>query len=229
MPNVLLFADLLGVRACWLRGGRVAAESAFKDFRNLIAGALRGRTVSEVTAGLIETDAAAVICTDVRVALDIGKHLYQMAFNQTNSNRNRHYWLRGVIVPRISDLPLRKTSHFTAPLGHVELMLYESELFDAVAIEKSGVKGMRLLVDKTLLTQQVIDQYRIPVGHLSFIPFKNLRSSYYPPSLKGTYLDYLWMQSGEPRRDSRWNVRCLLVSELLLQIKKSFRRQLQHK
>jgi hypothetical protein len=189
MPSVLLFIDLLGVRAKWLRGGRPAAELAFKDFRNLIAAGLRGRTAAEVAVGLIETDAAAITCTDVRIALDIGKRLYQMAFDQTRTNRNKHYWLRGAIVPRVTDLPLRKTGNFTVPLNQVELTHYEPELFDAVAIEKSGIKGMRLLVDKTLLMPQVISQYRIPIGHLSFIPFKTLRSSYYPPSLKGTHLD----------------------------------------
>jgi len=33
---VILFVDLLGVRARWLKGGRGAAEAAFKKFRNMI-------------------------------------------------------------------------------------------------------------------------------------------------------------------------------------------------
>jgi hypothetical protein len=197
MPGVLLFVDLLGVRARWLRGGRPAAETAFKDFRNLIAASLRGQTSAEVSVGLIETDAAAITCKDARTALEIGKRMYRMAFNQTRTNLNRHYWLRGVIVPRFSDSPLRKAGNFAPPLGHVELTHYEPELFDAIAIEKSGIKGMRLLIDKSLITPQIVKEYRIAIGSLSFIPFKTLRSSYYPPHLKDTHLDFLWMQSGD--------------------------------
>jgi len=34
MPPVLLFVDMLGVRASWQRGGRREAEAAFKGFRS---------------------------------------------------------------------------------------------------------------------------------------------------------------------------------------------------
>ena len=197
MPNALLFVDLLGVRARWARGGRPAAETTFKDFRNLIAASLKGLTSAEVSVGLIETDAAAITCKDAGTALDIGRRMYRMVFDQTRTNPSRHYWLRGVIVPRVSDLPLRKVGNFAQPLQQVELTHYEPELFDAIAIEKSGVKGMRLLIDKSLVTTQLTKEFRIPIGSLSFIPFKTLKSSYYPPHVKDSHLDFLWMQSGD--------------------------------
>lgn len=197
MPKVLLFVDLLGVRAQWNKGGRTAAETVFKDFRNLIAASLKGRSNSEVSVGVIETDAAAITCTDIRIALEIGRKMYRMAFDQARTSPSRHYWLRGVIVARVSDLPLRKAGQFTRPLQQVELTHYEPELFDAIAIEKSGFKGMRLLVDKSLVTTQVARDFRIPIGNFSFIPFKNLKQSYYPPQVKDKYLDFLWMQSAD--------------------------------
>jgi hypothetical protein len=195
MPNVLLFVDLLGVRAQWNKGGRAVAEAVFKDFRNLIAASLKGRSNIEVSVGVIETDAAAITCTDVRIALEIAGKMYRMAFDQARTSPSRHYWLRGVIVSRISDLPLRKVGQFSKPLQQVELTHYEPELFDA--IEKSGIKGMRLLVDKSLITTQVARDFRIPIGTLSFIPFKNLKQSYYPPQVKDKYLDFLWMLSAD--------------------------------
>jgi hypothetical protein len=96
-------------------------------------------------------------------------------------------------VPRLSNLPLRATRTFHKPLEQVEIAHYEPELFDAVAIEKSGIKGMRLLVDKTLLAPAIVNEYRVRIGELSFIPFKRLRNSYYPRNIADTHIDYLWM------------------------------------
>ncbi len=200
MPRVLLFVDMLGVRATWQRGGRSEAEAAFKAFRSLVAGAVKGRSHEEILDGIIETDAAALHCSDTDTALDIGRNLYQMAFQQTATNRSKRPWLRGVIVPRASDLPLRRTTSLHEPLSQINLMLYEPELFDAIAIEKSGIKGMRLLIDKSLLTSETNSRQRLAIGRYSFIPFKGLHSGRYPREIADTHVDYFWMASSEAER-----------------------------
>ena len=200
MPRVLLFVDLLGVRAAWQHGGRSEAESAFKAFRSLVAAAVEGRTREEILDGIIETDAMALHCADTGTALDIGQNLYQMAFRQTATNNNKRPWLRGVIVPRVSELPLRRPTSLRAPLNQISLMLYEPELFDAIAIEKSGIKGMRLLIDKDLLTAEVNSRQRLAIGRYSFIPFKRIHSGRYPREIAETHVDYFWMASSTAER-----------------------------
>ena len=193
MSDVLLFIDMLGVRARWHRGGRPDAELAFKDFRNLVAGALKNRTPVEVTHGIIETDAVALTCSDVRIALDVGKRLYQMAFEQTGTNKSRRYWFRGVIVPRLSSASLKNSGHFVKPLGQIEIAHYEPELFDAIAIEKVGHKGNASARGEDATDISNLRGILHKGGPLSFIPFKRLRSSYYPRNIADTHIDYLWM------------------------------------
>lgn len=210
----LLFVDLLGVRARWHSGGRAAAETAFKDFRNVVAASLKGLLAGDVVDGLIETDAVALTCKNVATALAIGQRLYGMVFRQTQHNRERRYWLRGVIVPRAADEPLRRVGAFAGRLAHISLVHYESELFDAIAIEKSGLKGMRLLVDRSLITPEISREYRIPHENLWFIPFKHLRDSYYPRNISETHLDYLWMAS--EKAEDRRSMEILMSQRLRL-------------
>ena len=195
---VILFVDLLGVRSRWHKGGRDAAEEAFQAFRNLVAYSLKGLSADQVPHGLVETDAAAITCSSVDVALDLGKKLYRATFEQTARNRDSRNWLRGAIMPRQSENPLRRSTHFSDALQHVELVLYETDLLDAIQIEKSGIKGMRLIVDKELITPDVNRKYALHFEELNFIPLKRLRNSSYPGKVSNGYLDYLWMASIVP-------------------------------
>ncbi len=200
---VILFVDMLGVRSRWHKGGREAAEVAFLAFRNLVAFSLKGATSKDVSCGVVETDAAALTCSCVEVALDIGKRLYLATFEQTARNLDNRFWLRGAIVPRTSDRPLRNGTRFGAAISQVEIVLYDQELLDAIQVEKSGIKGMRLVVDKTLVTPEIDRKLAIHVGALNFIPIKRLHNSGYPGKVADGYLDYFWMASGNEDESTR--------------------------
>jgi len=78
---------------------------------------------------------------------------------------------------------------------------YDRDLFDAIAIEKSGIKGMRLLVAKSLVTQDVSKRFSLDLEYLHLNRFKTLRNCHYGPQVDGTYLDFLWMVTdGEKER-----------------------------
>lgn len=200
---VILFIDMLGVRSRWHKGGREAAEAAFQAFRNLVAFSLKGSEAAAVPSGIVETDAAALTCSSTEIALDIGKRLYRATFEQTARNFDNRFWLRGAIVPRTSARPLRTGTHFGAALSQVEIVLYDQELLDAIQVEKSGIKGMRLVVDKTLVTPELNRKLAIHVGALNFIPIKRLRNSSYPGKVADGYLDYFWMASGNEDESTR--------------------------
>ena len=93
--QVILFVDLLGVRARWLKGGRAAAEEAFQDFRNLIAYSNKGQNPEDLIHGLIETDAAALTFSSLPTALEVGRRMFSAAFNQIRTDEQRRPWLRG--------------------------------------------------------------------------------------------------------------------------------------
>lgn len=207
--QVLLFVDLLGVRARWLKGGREAAERAFQEFRNLVAASLRNIRSEHLTHGLVESDAAALTFCNVETALCVGRTMYLAAFTQTN----RTSWLRGCIVKHDDDSFLRRSTSYAGRISHIELILYSGGLLDAISVEKSGFKGMRILVEKDLVTPEVNGALKQPIGHLNFMPLTKLRDSTYPARLEESFLDYLWMGTTERarfeelRRTMAWRLR----------------------
>ena len=190
---VIFFIDMLGVRDKWAKGGRKGAEEAFIRFRNLIAHSLRAIKPEEITNGVIESDSAIIVCTNTSAALKVAKRIYVDAFSQTANNEDNRIWLRGVIIPQRKEAILRWDKSFNKPYDHVKLMLYSDDLFDAIALEKSGIKGMRLIVDKELVTEEILSEWLLKVEHLNFITLKKLRNSPYPKNIQDGYVDFLWM------------------------------------
>lgn len=194
--QVLLFVDLLGVRARWLQGGREAAERAFQEFRNLVATSLRNVRTEYLTHGLVESDAAALTFRNLETALCVARTMYLAAFSQTN----RIAWLRGCIVKHQEESFLRRSTSYAGRISHVELMIYSGGLLDAISVEKSGFKGMRILVEKDLVTPEINGALKQPIGHLNFMPLTKLRDSTYPARLEDSFVDYLWMGTTEKDR-----------------------------
>lgn len=191
--QVLLFVDLLGVKSRWKSDGRSGVESAFKDFRNSIAASLKDSATGEIIDGVIESDSAALVFKNAAAALKVGSRLYNNTFLQTERNKSRRYWLRGAVVPRSAQGPLRTYGAFSGRLSSISLVHYESELLDAISIEKSGIKGMRLIVDSKLITAEMKFEHRISHGNRWLIPFRKLRHSFYPKEISETHQDFLWM------------------------------------
>ena len=198
---VILFVDLLGVRSRWHAGGRIDAERAFATLRMLVVASLREASRSHPISGGIETDATTLVFASVAEAMDVGTTLYRMAFATGQSARDERLWLRGAIVPFGPHESLRAERGLPAPYGALKYHHYAGSLLDAIAIEKSGIKGMRLIIDASLVTDRVSKQFRIPISTRYLIPFRRLSHSPYPPQIEDGYRDVLWMASGD---DLEW-------------------------
>jgi hypothetical protein len=196
MALALLFVDLLGVRSRWLTGGRSSVEKAFALLDHLVADAIRAEDGKSVLDGAVEADSAAIVCETVDVALRIATRLYCDAFvlpKKRLAIPDHRLWLRGAIIPMVNANELRTVSPLLKHSPQVRRYSYAEELLEAISIEKSGFKGMRLLVDKALLTNTTRSLFSIPIGKCFFVPFQRLRHSSYPGRTAEGFQDYLWM------------------------------------
>jgi hypothetical protein len=195
---VLLFIDQLGTKSKWLRGGKEAAEEAFKNFRTFSASALKQIESSEIVTGVVETDSFVLVTRTLEAALAVGKRFYRRSFENVGESR---LWLRGAIVPikkkEEEELRLKKT--FAKPYEKVDLFLYNEDLMEVIQIEKSGYKGMRLLVHKEIITAEVRRNMLMKISGRNFIPFAELQSCPYPKRLDKQFQDYLWMAETEKK------------------------------
>ncbi len=205
---VILFVDVLGVRSKWLSGGQPAAEAAFQEFRTLIAASMKGTVSDSLVRGVVESDSAALTFSSLLPALEAAKALYSAAFRR----KHGRVWLRGCIVSLDGQDALRTSTTFSGKLKSIELNLYSKPLLEAIAVEKSGFKGMRLLVESSLITAEVRAAVKQPIGHLNFIPLCKLKAMRYPKRIDGLFVDYLWMATVE--RDEFDDMRSIMAVRL---------------
>ena len=192
---------MLGARKKWQTGGVDAAEEAFQHFTRMVVAAVREEDPSTVVRGGIETDSAMIVLNGAIPALSIAKRLYHFAFTNRRNPSAPRLWLRGSMVADGDDTFLRRSSHLGSQFQDVDVFTYSRPALDAISIEKSGFKGMRLLVAADLITDSVKRAFRIPFGEMYFTPFKRLRYSGYPTGKDGL-LDFLWMACQE---ESEWD------------------------
>jgi hypothetical protein len=202
---VLLFVDLLGVKARWVKGGRAAAGEAFQKFWNLIAYVISDSNADAVRSGLIESDSAAIVCEDAAAALKIAQHLYLSAFTHKYKKDEWRLWLRGVIIPKKGDGELRTPTDFKTG-SNVHLMRYSDDLIEAIHFEKCGFKGMRLLVSDELITGELRSQIRVSIGNLHIAPIRKLSHSGYPSRIEKTVSDFLWMVTPSETENRRLEI-----------------------
>src|SRR5258705_1140032 len=141
----LLFIDMLGVRARWNAEGRAGAVRAFSQFRSVITEAIQTRKRGTILRGGIESDSAAIICPSLRVAVDIGRRAFRIAFGRARSPNDERLWLRGVIVAGNDEEQFRREQPLAQGLEQVRVAEYSPSLLEAISAEKAGFKGMRLL------------------------------------------------------------------------------------
>jgi hypothetical protein len=189
----LLFVDLLGAKAQWQRQGRVGAEAAFRQLRDLVATSLQAVDHSALIDGLIETDAAAIVCSSVEHCLTIGLEVFRKAFFNTNDDTCQRLWLRGVITQLPQYAGLRSLRSLPRLNGRIKVSDLAPGLLDAISVEKSGFKGMRLLITASLITRPLLDRFVIAVGSRHLAPFKTLAHSHYPTRLGRDFEDVFWM------------------------------------
>lgn len=199
--SVILFVDMLGARRLWQTGGVTQTMPAFYGFKRMVNVAARRAPPGEVQDGVIETDAAMLVCRSTLEAARIAQRLYLGAFViRKNASTTRH-WIRGCIVPHSDGDFLRAGKPLREPLQGITAYRYSESALEAVSVEKSGFKGMRLLVKSELIDDTVRSQMRIDFDKHTLIPFRQLKYSHYPARMEKEYTDFLWMAC---QSESEW-------------------------
>lgn len=203
----LLFVDMLGVKSRWHQDGRVGAEAAFSEFEGLVVQVVKDHAAGDVLAGTIESDAAALVCSSQHVAVTIGKELFRQAFSIVTSGNHKRPWLRGAILPYSGGLSLR-VQRKTA-VGNISASVYEGSLLDAIAVEKAGFKGMRLLVASVLVNDSLRGAHSLMLDNGKLLhSFKRTTHGGYPGRLNDGYEDLFWMATADPDewKSLRWTM-----------------------
>jgi hypothetical protein len=195
---VILFVDMLGARKKWHAGGVEAAVEAFDHFTRMVVAAVRAENPTTILRGGIETDSAMFVFKDAVPALAVARRLYHYAFTNRRHPNAPRLWLRGSMVRDGEETFIRRSTHMAVQLQHVEVFTYSRPALDAISIEKSGFKGMRLLMGKDIITDTVKRAFCIPFGEMYLTPFRRLRYSGYPAG-KDDLIDFLWMACQEER------------------------------
>jgi hypothetical protein len=193
---VVAFIDLLGVRARWHAGGRESAEAAFGRLEALVGEALARLAPKSLRDGAIETDSAALVFGASVDALEFIRDLFAAAFAAPRRVTDERIWIRGTVTAIQNRGALRRA----APLaghGKVRVFRLDGGLLDAIAVEKSGFKGMRIVVEEKLLTPAVREHFSVQAGKRTLVPFRSLTNSVYPRRIASVYEDFLWMARSE--------------------------------
>lgn len=200
--SVILFVDMLGAQKKWQTGGVPEAIEAFEHFAKMVIAAIREEPSGSVAGGGIETDSAMIVFASALPALRAAKRLFLWAFyNRLNPTAPR-LWLRGSLVRHDAAVPqLRRESRMSAPFESVSIFTYTAAAFDAISVEKSGFKGMRLLLRDGVIDTQTKAELKIGFDNFSFTPFRKLRHIGYPSVSEGDLNDFLWMACGD---DQEW-------------------------
>lgn len=133
--------------------------------------------------GAIESDAAAFDFAVPADAIRFGSVLFRTAFARAGRRSGPSYWLRGAVVSAPDGAFMRST----APL-YIQKCACSDSLLEALSIEKSGFKGMCLLVADSLLTPTIRTSFAQTV-RTSTEPYRRLDHSAY----RTGYSDVLWM------------------------------------
>lgn len=208
----LLFLDLLGVKSHWSSGGRAAAQARFSQFEALISATLSIPGITAPTLGTVESDAAAFDFASDESAIRFGAALYQAAFDRPRRPADSRMWLRGTLLTAAAGSSLRTTGPLAASIAYVQKSSYSDSLLDAIAIEKSGIKGMRLVISDTMLSAATKAAFVQVIGVRNFYPFRRLNHTGYPTQIATGFSDVLWMTVG---RVTAWETSRSQMSKML--------------
>lgn len=192
----LLYVDVLGIKARWRTGGSALVTETYLLLEQMLQQALASVGESP-RAGGIQSDALGLAFDHTAEAVRVGRTLFAKAFRYSVENPDSPLWLRGVVSPVDKAVPLVVEEPFGDDEGTLTVRRFSDDLLHAINVEQSGTKGVRLLIDKQLLVQTVIDEFAIPVGHHRYlIPLRELDNSIYPEGAglsTAGYADILWM------------------------------------
>jgi hypothetical protein len=192
-----MYVDLLGSQARWKRGGATSALAAFEAFERAAINAVRSVPAESVLWAGIESDSLAVVFGPPIDAVTAAMRLYIDCFLARGTQADDRLWLRGVIVRWEGDPATLRRQEQIAP--RFIAFRYAAAFAEAIAVERSGVKGMRLLIPDRAVAASLRDAMRIPFGGQTLIPFRKLTYSPYPARIGDSFRDVLWMASGDQR------------------------------
>ena len=126
--------------------------------------------------------------------------MFRLAFrvgNKKTDKKNKKIWLRGIIIPANKEANnlLRTKNTLKNTIPQVEVYKFSNNLLDAIAAEKSGFKGMRLLI---IGFGKSVRETALAIscdGISSFRPLKCIVPPGYPVQLGDGVYDYMWMAS----------------------------------
>jgi len=198
--TAILFVDLLGVQKMWVEGGADAVKARINEFNSFVVKQLEFLPADlhkegEYTA-ILAADGVSIMCQDFDQAIGIGSHLYVQAFYDTDK-RPQPFWLRGAIGKWHNQyLPMNTQPIEAKGLQIGTQYINEDDFLEVLALEKSGFRGMRLIVDKKALVsggrayQRNWASCRKTLGYVA-----TLKECTYPPG--GDFADVLWMTKSE--------------------------------
>src|SRR4051794_11260730 len=164
---VLLYVDLLGMKARWQTAGVAGAKAAYQTLDLVVRHALGSvpEDTAESVVGGIQSDAAALACREVSDAVALGLLVFKETFRRCgalDAGRERH-WIRGVIV-EMAEAELESTQTLGGPASQVAKRVFSDDLLEAINIEQSGFRGQRLLVAESLIDPKVESRFAVSVG-----------------------------------------------------------------
>lgn len=198
--RAVLFVDLLGVQKMWSGGGVNAVTKRIDEFNVFML-----RTFETLPQELsrdhefsisMSGDSFAVPCQDFEQAIRIGRYLFQQAFYDSDK-RPQPFWIRGVVSSWNNesdtfdkrDIQVGGMSIGAHYVNHPSYMR-------ALAMEKSGFKGMRLVIEPVLLGDAKSQYHSVwPEMKCEIFLISRLANAIYPA--KSTYEDILWMAFDE--------------------------------
>jgi hypothetical protein len=208
----LLYIDMLGVKSLWHTGGRESVEKASDEFKTMILSVLKEHKSLDLVEGGIETDASGLVFKTTNEAIRFGIDLYLHMFLASINKDSPRPWIRGAIMPYTNKLPLRTQVNEKVNKNNIKLFNYSGDLLNAMSAEKSGMKGMRLVVFSDIITEDVKKAFKIPLGKEYLFPFKKLDGCEYPGRLNVGYQDILWMMIND---QNVWKSRKLMMEKRL--------------
>ncbi|HEX4188212.1 MAG TPA: hypothetical protein VHY83_09975 [Solirubrobacteraceae bacterium] len=206
---VLFYADVLGVKARWKTGRIDLVRSAYAEFEDLIRAALSESPPDEGVVGGVQSDAAALLFDAVPDAVRVGMSVFRSAFERAAADER--LWIRGLIMPVEQDHgALIAETSLGAAWPEVGVRHFSPELLNAVNVEQA-FKGPRLLVDQTLVDEQLREGFRIGAGERYVVPFRELE--YAPlPTVGGRWCDVLYLLPN-PLQQDRLTARSIEMSQ----------------
>jgi len=196
--GALLFVDVLGTKNAWKLHGRKGVERICEWFRTTLAGILAEKLKGRLSDGLIESDSAGFVFDDPGDAITVARELILSAFRAPKDAETPRRWLRGAILSGGGSRHMRRETPI-GRTGNLRGADYSNELMEALNIEKSGYRGMRVIVDRNLLSKEVGDGFAVSLGEGRVDPLRRLKYSPYPERISDGYVDLLWMACGNAK------------------------------